>query len=76
MKNHDSLACLRIMQLLLKICKIANRVEVVYGFVICDELVSECEFDESFCISCNYGTSVKINHVHWVIPKSNVIDCT
>lgn len=50
--------------------------EVAYRFVICDELVSDCELDELFCISCNYGASVQINHVHRDIPKGSVIDCT
>lgn len=45
MKDHVSVAYLRIIQLLLKMCYIANRVEVVNRMVKRDELVSKCEVD-------------------------------
>lgn len=44
-KDHVSVAYLRIIQLLLKMCYIANRAEVVNRMVKRDELVSKCEVD-------------------------------
>lgn len=42
MKDHDSLACLRIMELLLKIClKIASRVEVAYRLFL--SVMNQCQ---------------------------------
>lgn len=45
MKDHVSVAYLRIIQLLLKMCYIANTAEVVNRMVKRDELVSKCEVD-------------------------------
>lgn len=45
MKDHASLAYLKIIQLLLKMCSIANGVAVANRMVNCDELVSKCEVD-------------------------------